>query len=70
MRSAFVLQPAGSVSSRIVLAIRRSQPSEHPSIREMEETAWLLRSDARRNQIGFVQGFRLRDEERFVLEED
>jgi hypothetical protein len=42
----------------------------HPSIREMEEMAWLLRSDARRNQVGFVQGKRLPDEERFVLEED
>jgi hypothetical protein len=42
----------------------------HPSIREMEEMAWLLRSDAHRNQIGFVQGKRLPDEERFVLEED
>jgi hypothetical protein len=42
----------------------------HPSIREMEEMAWLLRSDAHRSQIGFVQGKRLPDEERFVLEED
>jgi len=42
----------------------------HPSIREMEEMAWLLRSDARRNQVRFVQGKRLPDEERFVLEED
>jgi hypothetical protein len=42
----------------------------HPSIREMEEIAWLLRSDAHRSQIGFVQGHRLPDEERFVLEED
>ena len=36
----------------------------------MEEMAWLLRSDARRNQVGFVQGKRLPDEERFVFEED
>jgi hypothetical protein len=42
----------------------------HPSIREMEEMAWLLRSDTRRSQVGFVQGKRLPDEERFVLEED
>jgi hypothetical protein len=42
----------------------------HPSIREMEETAWLLRSDPRRNQVGFVHSSRLSDEERYVLEED
>ena len=42
----------------------------HPSIREMEEMAWLLRSDTHRNQVGFVHGKRLPDEERFVLEED
>ena len=42
----------------------------HPSIREMEEMAWLLRSDSHRNQVGFVHGKRLSDEERYVLEED
>jgi len=53
-----------------VVSCSRYVDRNHPSIREMEETAWLLRSDARRNQIGFVQGTRLPDEERFVLEED
>ena len=42
----------------------------HPSVREMEETAWLLRSDPHRKQIGFVHGSRLSDEERYVLEDD
>ena len=40
------------------------------SLREMEEIAWVLRSDPVRNQVGFVRSSRLTDEERFVLEED
>jgi hypothetical protein len=42
----------------------------HPTIREMEQTAWLLRSDPHRNQIGFVHSSRFTDDERYVLEED
>jgi hypothetical protein len=42
----------------------------HPTIREMEETAWLLRSDPHRKQIGFVHASRLSEEERYVIEED
>ena len=42
----------------------------HPSIQEMEETAWLLRSDPHRKQIGFVHASRLSYDERHVLEED
>ena len=41
-----------------------------PSLREMEQTAWVLRSDPHRNQMGFVRSSRLTDEERYVLEED
>jgi hypothetical protein len=41
-----------------------------PSLREMEETAWILRSDPHRNQVGFVRSDRLTDEERYVLEEN
>jgi hypothetical protein len=40
------------------------------SIREMEEIAWILRSDAKRNQIGFVPASKLRERHRYVLEED
>lgn len=40
------------------------------SLREMEEIAWLLRSDPHRNQVGFVRSSRLTDDERYVLEED
>ena len=42
----------------------------HPRVREMEEIAWILRSDPRRNEIGFVRSCRLTDDERYVLEED
>jgi hypothetical protein len=67
VQSALVPESAGSVS---VVSCSGFTDRNHPSIREMEEMAWLLRSDARRNQVGFVQGKRLPDEERFVLEED
>lgn len=40
------------------------------SLREMEQLAWILRSDPHRNQVGFVRSSRLSDEERYVLEED
>ena len=40
------------------------------SLREMEEIAWVLRSDPHRSSVGFVRSSRLTDEERFVLEED
>ena len=42
----------------------------HPSIREMEEIAWILRSDSHRTQVGFVSANRLPEDERHVLEED
>ncbi len=41
-----------------------------PSLREMEETAWILRTDPKRNTIGFVAASKLRVHERFVLDED
>jgi hypothetical protein len=41
-----------------------------PSIREMEDVAWVLRSDPKRNEIGFVRASKLRERERHVLEED
>ena len=40
------------------------------SLREMEEIAWVLKSDPHRNQVGFVRSSRLTDEERYVLDED
>jgi hypothetical protein len=41
-----------------------------PSLREMEDTAWILRSDPKRKQIGFVPGSKLRVHERYVLHDD
>jgi hypothetical protein len=40
------------------------------SIREMEEIAWVLRSDARRNQVGFVPARKLKPADRYVLPGD
>jgi hypothetical protein len=42
----------------------------HPSLREMEEIAWVLRTDARKNHIGFVQARDLKPGERYVLPDD
>ena len=41
-----------------------------PSIREMEDIAWVLRSDPKRNEIGFVRASKLRNRDRYVLTED
>ena len=42
----------------------------HPSIREMEDMAWVLRTDAQRRRIGFVQARELKPKDRYVLRED
>lgn len=41
-----------------------------PSIHEMEEIAWVLRSDPRRNKVGFVEARKLKPAERYVLPEE
>jgi hypothetical protein len=41
-----------------------------PSIREMEEIAWILRSDERRKTVGFVRARDLRPSARFLLDDD
>jgi hypothetical protein len=43
---------------------------QEPTIHEMEEIAWILRSDARRKTVGFEPARSLKAHERFVLEED
>ena len=40
------------------------------SIREMEEIAWVLRSDLKKNEIGFVKASKLKSEDRYVLPDD
>jgi hypothetical protein len=41
-----------------------------PSLRAMEEIAWVLRSDPKKNDIGFVKRTELTRRERFVLDGD
>jgi hypothetical protein len=53
-----------------VTSCSRYGDRRQPSLRDMEDIAWVLRSDPRRNQVGFVRSSRLTDEERYVLEED
>ena len=42
----------------------------HPSLYQMEEIAWVLRTNPVRNRVGFVQAQQLKDDERHVLEDD
>jgi hypothetical protein len=42
----------------------------HASTREMEEIAWVLRSDPKRNEVGFVKASALKPRERFTLPDD
>jgi hypothetical protein len=42
----------------------------HASLREMEDIAWILRSDPRRNEIGFVKASQLKPQERYVLPDE
>jgi hypothetical protein len=42
----------------------------HPTIQEMEEIAWVLRSDPKRNQMGFVKASDLKPKDRYVLADD
>ena len=43
---------------------------QHPTIREMEDIAWVLRTDPRRKQVGFVQAANLKPKDRYVLPEE
>jgi hypothetical protein len=42
---------------------------QHPSLYEMEDIAWVLRTDAKRGKIGFVQSKDLKLRDRYVLTE-
>ena len=44
--------------------------STHPTIREMEDVAWVLRTDPRRNEVGFVRASKLKPQERYVLPDE
>jgi hypothetical protein len=41
-----------------------------PSLRDMEDLAWVLRTDSKHSRIGFVQARKLDPEERHVLSDD
>jgi hypothetical protein len=41
-----------------------------PSLRAMEEIAWVLRSDPKKNEVGFVKRTALTRRERFELDDD
>ena len=40
------------------------------SLREMEEIAWILRSDLKRNDIGFVHASKPKEHQRHILYDD
>lgn len=42
----------------------------HPSLRDMEDVAWVLRTDPRRKQIGFVAARELKPKDRYVLPDE
>lgn len=42
----------------------------HPSLYHMEDIAWVLRTDAKRNRIGFVRSRELKLADRLGLSED
>lgn len=43
---------------------------QHPNLRDMEEIAWVLRTDAHRRHVGFVHAQKLSPDDRYVLDED
>jgi len=43
---------------------------QHPTLWEMEDLAWILRTDLKRNQIGFVRSKDLKPSERHVLNDE
>ena len=53
-----------------VTSCTRHSDRRQPRLKDMEEIAWVLRSDPLRNQVGFVRSSKLPDEERYVLDED
>lgn len=53
-----------------VLSCSAYSDRRRPSVREMEEIAWILRSDARKNTIGFVPARSLKPRDRYTLSEE
>ena len=42
----------------------------HASVHDMEEIAWVLRSDPKKNEVGFVKASDLKPRDRFVLPDE
>jgi hypothetical protein len=53
-----------------VTACSEYSDRRHPSLRDMEDVAWVLRTDARRKSIGFVQALELKPLQRYVSSDD
>jgi hypothetical protein len=63
----------GRLEMRITFPVsdcNRYVNATHPTIRELEDVAWVLRSDPRRNQIGFVAPGKLKAHERYMLPDE
>jgi hypothetical protein len=52
-----------------VTACSEYSDRRHPTLWQMEEIAWVLRSNPSRKTIGFVEARRLKEEERHVLDD-
>ena len=48
----------------------RYMNAQHPTLLQMEDIAWVLRSDTKNNTIGFVRSRDLPPKHRFVLADD
>ena len=53
-----------------VTSCTRFSDRNRPSLREMEDIAWILRTDPRRNQVGFVHARQLKPIDRHILSDD
>ena len=63
----------GSAHNRITFPVTfctEHLSRQDASVREMEDVAWVLRTDAKRHQVGFVRAKDLTPKERYVLPED
>ena len=61
--------PRARIQFKVVSCTDYSDRSR-TSLRDMEDIAWVLRSDPHRRQVGFVHASKLDELERHVLEDD
>ena len=63
----------GQVESRITFPVTSCTTyvhKAHPTLWAMEDIAWVLRTDLKKNHIGFVRAKDLRHPDRHVLDEE